>query len=103
MTEQLQAGGRIVVGTDLSHNADHAVDWAAERAVEVGAPLLVVLALPEVIIPRRVLPHHVLASDQGMDEVRQRASTLRVSDNARAYNTSGNEVRIFLDYPFSVF
>ena len=74
MTEQLQAGGRIVVGTDLSHNADHAVDWAAERAVEVGAPLLVVLALPEVIIPRRVLPHHVLASDQGMDEVRQRAS-----------------------------
>ncbi|NLE17762.1 MAG: universal stress protein, partial [Propioniciclava sp.] len=43
MTEQLQAGGRIVVGTDLSHNADHAVDWAAERAVEVGAPLLVVL------------------------------------------------------------
>ncbi len=35
--------------------------------------------------------------------VRLRASTLRVSDNARAYNTSGNEVRIFLDYPFSVF
>ena len=34
MTEQLQAGGRIVVGTDLSHNADHAVDWAAARAVE---------------------------------------------------------------------
>ena len=35
--------------------------------------------------------------------VRLRASTLRVSENARAYNTSGNEVRIFLDSPFSVF
>ncbi|MER2553082.1 MAG: OprD family outer membrane porin [Thauera sp.] len=35
--------------------------------------------------------------------VRLRASTLRVSDNARAYNTSGNEVRVFIDYPFDVF
>ena len=34
--------------------------------------------------------------------VRLRASTLRVSDNARAYNTSGNEVRVFIDYPFDV-
>ena len=35
--------------------------------------------------------------------VRLRASTLRVSENARAYNSSGNEVRVFIDYPFSVF
>ena len=35
--------------------------------------------------------------------VRLRASTLRVSENARAYNTSDNEVRVFIDYPFSVF
>ncbi|WP_374615770.1 OprD family outer membrane porin [Thauera aminoaromatica] len=35
--------------------------------------------------------------------VRLRASTLRVSESARAYNSSGNEVRVFLDYPFSVF
>ena len=35
--------------------------------------------------------------------VRLRASTLRVSDSARAYNTSGNEVRVFIDYPFDVF
>ena len=35
--------------------------------------------------------------------VRLRASALRVSDNARDYNTSGNEVRIFVDYPFSAF
>ncbi|MCK6410052.1 MAG: OprD family porin, partial [Thauera sp.] len=35
--------------------------------------------------------------------VRLRASTLRVSDDARAYNTSGNEVRVFIDYPFGVF
>lgn len=35
--------------------------------------------------------------------IRLRASSLRVSDNATDYNNSGKEVRIFLDYPFSVF
>jgi len=35
--------------------------------------------------------------------VRLRASTLRVSSDAIGYNTSGNEVRVFIDYPFSVF
>ena len=35
--------------------------------------------------------------------VRLRTSSLRVSDDARAYNTSGKEIRIFIDYPFNVF
>ena len=35
--------------------------------------------------------------------IRLRASSLRVSENATEYNNSGKEVRIFLDYPFSVF
>ena len=35
--------------------------------------------------------------------VRLRASSLRVSNDAIGYNESGKEVRIFLDYPFSVF
>lgn len=35
--------------------------------------------------------------------IRLRASSLRVSENATAYNNSGKEVRIFIDYPFSVF
>ncbi|CAH1746450.1 Porin D [Thauera humireducens] len=35
--------------------------------------------------------------------VRLRASALRVSNDAIGYNNSGNEVRIFIDYPFSVF
>lgn len=71
--EQLETAGRIVVGTDLSHDADHAVDWAAVRAAESGVPLLVVLALPEVIVPRRMLPHHVLATPEAMADVRRRA------------------------------
>ena len=35
--------------------------------------------------------------------VRLRASSLRVSNDAIGYNESGKEVRIVLDYPFSVF
>ncbi len=35
--------------------------------------------------------------------VRLRTSALRVSSDAADYNVSGREVRIFIDYPFSVF
>jgi hypothetical protein len=35
--------------------------------------------------------------------LRLRASSLRVSGDASEYNVSGNEVRFYLDYPFSVF
>ena len=49
----LDATGRIVVGTDLSRRADKAVEWAAARAASRGVPLLVVLVLPDVPIPKR--------------------------------------------------
>lgn len=32
-----------------------------------------------------------------------RYSVLRVSNNASDYNSSGNEIRVFVDYPFNVF
>ncbi|MDY7562273.1 OprD family outer membrane porin [Pseudomonas sp. 10B1] len=35
--------------------------------------------------------------------VRLRNSFLRVSDNASAYNSEGNETRVFVDYPISIF
>lgn len=35
--------------------------------------------------------------------LRLRGSWLRVSNDASEYNVSGNEVRVFVDYPFSVF
>ncbi|QKZ02585.1 MULTISPECIES: OprD family porin [Pseudomonas] len=35
--------------------------------------------------------------------VRLRSSILRVSDNVSAYNVSGNEVRVFVDYPINIF
>lgn len=41
MNLQLDARDRIVVGTDGSRRADHAVDWAAERAEVLDVPLLV--------------------------------------------------------------
>ncbi|RMR11981.1 Outer membrane porin, OprD family [Pseudomonas amygdali pv. ulmi] len=35
--------------------------------------------------------------------IRLRNSFLRVSDDALAYNSEGNETRIFVDYPINVF
>ncbi|MQT61824.1 outer membrane porin, OprD family [Pseudomonas sp. FSL R10-0056] len=35
--------------------------------------------------------------------VRLRGSWLRVSNNASGYNVGGNEVRVFVDYPISIF
>ena len=32
-----------------------------------------------------------------------RYSVLRVSNNASDYNVSGNEVRVYVEYPFNVF
>ena len=53
MTTTLDATGKIVVGTDLSGRAGVAVDWAAERAASRGEPLLIVMSVPEVPIPKR--------------------------------------------------
>lgn len=41
MSLQIDARDRIVVGTDGSRRADHAVNWAAERAAALDVPLLV--------------------------------------------------------------
>ena len=51
--------GRIVVGTDLSHRADQAVTWAADRAAARAEPLTVVLVISELSIPRK---SHVFAA-----------------------------------------
>ena len=53
MPISFNATGKIVVGTDLSGRAQEAVVWAAHRAAARKVPLLIVLALPEVPIPRR--------------------------------------------------
>lgn len=53
MSIPFDATGAVVVGTDLSHRAEQAVDWAADRAAMGGLKLLIVLALPEVPIPPR--------------------------------------------------
>jgi hypothetical protein len=35
--------------------------------------------------------------------VRLRSSVLRVSQKSSEYNVSGNELRVFVDYPIDVF
>lgn len=47
---------------------------------------------------------YVVQSGPAKDlSLRLRNSFLRVSDNASAYNSEGNETRIFVDYPINVF
>ncbi|WP_109513804.1 OprD family porin [Pseudomonas ovata] len=47
---------------------------------------------------------YVVQSGPAKDlSLRLRNSFLRVSDNASAYNSEGNETRIFIDYPINVF
>jgi hypothetical protein len=47
---------------------------------------------------------YVVQSGPAKDlSVRLRNSFLRVSDNASNYNSEGNETRIFVDYPISIF
>lgn len=54
--------GAVVVGTDLSHRAEQAVDWAANRAATHDAKLIIVLALPEVPLPTRGRLFDVMAT-----------------------------------------
>ena len=53
MGSSLDAKGKVVVGTDLSGRAGVAVEWAAARAAMRKLPLLIVMSVPEVPIPRR--------------------------------------------------
>ncbi|UFH49207.1 OprD family porin [Pseudomonas sp. KNUC1026] len=47
---------------------------------------------------------YVVQSGPAKDlKLKLRGSWLRVSDNASAYNVSGNEVRAFVEYPISIF
>ena len=47
---------------------------------------------------------YVVQSGPAKDlSVRLRGSWLRVSNNASAYNSSGDEIRLFVDYPINVF
>lgn len=62
MGSTLEARGKIVVGTDFSSRAGVAVDWAAERAAMRKQPLLIVMAVPEVPIPRRSRMFDALAT-----------------------------------------
>lgn len=47
---------------------------------------------------------YVVQSGAAKDlSVRLRSSALRVSNNASKYNTGGNEVRVFVDFPMNIF
>lgn len=62
MSITFDATGATVVGTDLSDRAGVAVDWAARRAQLSGGRLLIVMAVPQVPIPRRSRLFEAMAS-----------------------------------------
>ncbi len=64
---------RIVVGTDLSHRADQAVTWAADRAAARAEALLVVLVLSELPIPRKSHVFAAMRTDDYLADIRDRA------------------------------
>lgn len=73
MSKYLESEGRIVVGTDLSHQATAAVDWAAHRAVAHGRTLLIALVLPEVPIPKRSNLYDAMLSGDYLADLNKRA------------------------------
>lgn len=72
MTELPDAAGRIVVGADLTSTADHAVDWAADRAAARGLPLLVLMVGPDDELPRHTLPHHLVSTPESEAGLKER-------------------------------
>ena len=85
MSQPLDATGRIVVGADLTRTADHALDWAADRAASRGEPLLILMVGPESEVPRHTLPHHVVSTAESEAALRDRAAErlLELADRVR--------------------
>ncbi len=65
--------GRIVVGTDLSHRADQAVVWAADRAAARAEPLTVVLVISELPIPKKSHVFAAMRTGDYLADLRRRA------------------------------
>ena len=65
--------GRIVVGTDLSHRADQAVTWAADRAAARAQPLTVVLVISELPIPKKSHVFAAMRTGDYLADLRHRA------------------------------
>ncbi|WP_203566425.1 universal stress protein [Aestuariimicrobium ganziense] len=80
---------RIVVGTDLSHPARGAVDWAAQRAARDGKVLLIVLVLPELPLPRK---GHVFAAMRDGNYLAQ------LTERAEK-KLAGERDRVAMDHP----
>ena len=75
--------GRIVVGTDLSLRAGHAVDWAAARAAEQGLPLTILLSVPLVPIPARSSLYDAMVLGDFPDRLHDRAEKKSAVERAR--------------------
>ena len=85
MTNVISAG-RVVVGTDTSEAARAAVDWAATRASEVGAPLLILIA---------VAPGHERATPEGAAESPMHVRLRQAADEAAA----AERTRVLVNHP----
>lgn len=85
--------GRIVVGTDLSHPASDAVDWAAARAERDHLHLLIILILPELPLPRRGHVFTAMREGDYLHTLRTRAEH-RLTEEANRIRTSHPALRV---------
>ena len=84
MSEHFDYTGKIVVGTNGSAIARSAVDWAAERAVAKGRPLVVLLITPDMpSLSRGEIMSKVDRVDDLVDGMRRRAEDRLEAEHAR--------------------
>ncbi len=79
----IETAGRVVVGTDLSKRAGKAMVWAADHAAQRGEPLLILLVLPQVPIPRRSHLFEAMASGDYPAHLRERGEERLADEKAR--------------------
>lgn len=80
----IETTDRVVVGTDASPTASHAVDWAARAAVERGKTLLIISIIPEHPLPKRSSIFNSLGKDTDfLERVRERGSLRLAAEELR--------------------
>ncbi len=102
----IDSAGRIVVGTDGSDRAAHAISWAAERAHVRHLPLLVVHVIPEIIVPTRTAAAaQISLGSNYYEQVRSKAvqTVEKLADRARdAYSDIEVETEVVEGHPIEV-
>ena len=90
----IETTDRVVVGTDASPTASHAVEWAARAALERGKTLLIVSVIPEYPLPKRSSIFNALGKDTDFLERVQERGSLKLAAEELRVRTAHPELPI---------